>query len=428
MTPRPLRSPRSRRPLLTLGATGAAASLVLLAAAPGSAAVPVARASATALELTVASSPVDSGTYAVSNDGRRETSTGSNSPALRALGGQSFLSAGTLAQDASTEVVDRTGRSAACAGLAGDGATLVAVGEGGCLTPGDNASISAGNLDLSDLRIVQSDLLAGMDQQLQQALQPVLDQVLPAAQDALQTVLTQVGDPEVLLDLGAIQSQCVAGPRGASGDAQLADAALSTTIAGRRVDLVALPVHPGPNTKVATDLDAVVTAVTDGLETELTTAFDGALSQVGDLVDQVEQALNDNVVSAVAAQLAPLEDNLLDGTLNKQMRPQAGAIEVTALELRVLPAAADFGIEPLSIAIGRTACGPSGRVAVPGSPAPAPAPTTPPPTVPTSVPAGLAAAPASPADSGSTVALGALAVALLVAGATGMASYRRARG
>ncbi|MBS45057.1 MAG: hypothetical protein CMH83_18185 [Nocardioides sp.] len=421
-----------RLPLLrTAVAAVGAGSLVLLSATPGAAAAPVAPASATAIRVTVANTPADSGSYEVSTDGTDTTTSGSNAPLVTALGNQPLVSVGTLAQDATVAVTSGQGSSAACAGVAGDGASLVAAGDSFCLDPGDNATISAGTFELGDVEIVRADLLAGFDQQLQAALQPVLDALVPAAQGAVQQALTSVGEPEVVLDLGAVQSQCTAGLNNASGDSQLVDAGLYVVLAGQRVDLVDLPVNPPPNTKVVTDLDVVLTAVTDALETELTTALDGALAPLAAVVDQVETQLNDNIVSAVAEQLAPLEDNILRGTLNKQSRPAPGAIEVTALDLSVLPAAAEFDVDLLSVQLGESTCGPNGRVTVTedetDDPSPSPKPT--PRSVPTAVPAGLADAPGSgDAGDGGALALGALGLALAAAGTAGYAGYRRSLG
>ena len=90
--------------------------------------------------------------------------------------------------------------------------TVVGVGEGGCLTPGQNVRLNAATVDLSGLRVLESEFLAGFDQQLQDALAPVLDQLLPALTDGLEQALTGLGDLGVFLDAGVIQSRCTAGP------------------------------------------------------------------------------------------------------------------------------------------------------------------------------------------------------------------------
>ncbi|MEO9323000.1 hypothetical protein ABFT23_05880 [Nocardioides sp. C4-1] len=424
-------------PAVSIAGAGA---LVVLTAAPGMAAEPVAQSDATALSLTLLSQPLDSGTVTAVHDGKRERVTGTQDPLVTVLGNQPFLNAGTLSQAAKTNVVDRRGLSAACAGLAGDGATLVSVDEGFCLRPGNNATINAGTLDLSGVEIVRTDLLAGLDQALLDALDPLLTPVLAAVQGVVQDALVALGDPGIVLDLGAVQSQCTATPAVADGTSQITDASLALQLPAPigRVDLVELPTNPPANTKVVTDLDVVLTTLTAGVQTQLDTALNGALAGVGQLLGQLVTALNANVVSALADQLAPLEDNVLDATLNKQTRGD-GSIEVTALDLRVLPAAAQFGVEPLSVAIGRSACGANARVDVPSpSPSPEPSPSpvdpgdpgspAPSPAVPTSVPAGELEAAAAPTGDGAVnahVAAGAIAVLTLLAAAGGVHAFRR---
>jgi hypothetical protein len=379
---------RSR--LSRVGAAALTTALVGLVAAPASAATVVARASATSVVVTAGGQPAGSGTYEVTHDGTSQTSTGANRPAVSALTGQSLVSAGVLAQDATTRLEGRAGHSAACAGLAGDGATVVAVGDGDCLSPGGTLSLAAGSLDLSGLRIVDSTVLTGLDQQVQDALRPVLAPVVSGLQGGLQTGLRQLGDPGLFLDLGAVQSSCQAGPGTASGDASLAGVAAYAQVAGRRVDLLSLPVHPAPNTQVATDLGAVATAVEDALRSQLSTALDGSFGPLGAAVDQA--AVLDNVLANLSSQLGPLDENLLSGTLNKQSQPSADAVDVTALDLQVLPAAAQIGMQALSLQVGRSTCGPGGQI----TPAvaeqqPAPPRAAPKPRVlPTRVTAGLA--------------------------------------
>ncbi|GAA5142868.1 hypothetical protein GCM10023340_07090 [Nocardioides marinquilinus] len=407
---------------------------MLLSAVPGSSApVTIAQATATGLEVTVAGSPVNSDTYRVTNDGTGEQSLGTNKPTVRLLGNQSFLQGGLLAQDAATKVTGRTGRSVACAGLAGDGGSLGAVGEGFCLRPGDNATINAGSIDLSKLTILESDPLADLagplDDQLTQQLR---DQVFPQLQEGLQQALEQLG-LNVNLDLGAVQSQCTAGPGFGRGDSQLTDAALYVEVQGQRVDLLRFPTNPGPNTKVVTNLDAVVDQISGALQEQLTTSLQGALAQLGPVAEQLFDQLNANLVTTLQEQLAPLEENVLDGTLNRQVKRSADSIEVTALDLRVLPAAdAAAGFEVLHVVVGRSTCGPGGRLAPEPQPTPTPTPTPDPkpaPVVPTRIPSGLADAPdaAAPAPQHDDL-LPLLLVGGLIAlaGGAGVVSYRRA--
>ncbi len=402
----------------------AAAAVMGLSAGPAVAATPVAQASASAVVLTVGGTPADSGTYRVTHDGDRQTATGNNRPAVGALSGQSLLTAGTLAQDATTAVTQRRGSSAACAGIAGDGATVVAAGDGSCLRPGDTLSLQAGTVDLSDLRILRSTVLEGLDDQLQEAMSLVLDTILPPLSDALTQVLTELGDPALVLDVGAIQSECSATTGDARGDAQLADVAAYARVGGERVDVLAFPAHPAPNTRVVGNLSGVVDVFRDAARTQLATALDGALGNLGDAIDQT--VVVDNILDNLSAELAPLEENILEGTLNRQVRRSASAIEVTALDLSVLPAATEAGLEVLRLQAGATTCGPNGRVAV-APPKPKAAPKAPV-AVPVSVPAGQATAvSATPSTGGDRSLLGAASLAGLLglSVAAGAAGYRR---
>lgn len=403
-----------RTSIMRGGAVLTAAAVLGVSAGPALAADPVAQASATGLRLSLGGTPTDSGTYTATNDGKRETTTGSDSPAISALGGQSFIQAGTLAQKAATEIRGGDGFSEACAGLAGDGAVLVEVAEGGCLQPGENLALNAGSADLTGIQILGDQF----PQELQDALQPVLDPLLDGLTQALTTVL-DAGGLELGLDLGAIQSTCTARPGSAAGDADLTDASLFATVGGTRVDLLELPTNPEPNTKLVTDLGAVVQEVLDALRTEFETAIDGALGPLTAVVDGAEVLAE--ALGQVGEQLAPLEENVLDVTLNKQEFPSKDSIVVTALDLNLLPAAETAGFEVLSAQIGESACGPNARVANDPDPTPDPNPTPDP--VPTAVPAGVESA-GSQGGLGEGGDLALLALVALSAGA-GVASYRR---
>lgn len=422
---------RSRRMVRgsALLATGA---VLALAAGPALAAGTVAQATASAVVVTIGGMAQDSGTYRVTNDGKRETSSGANRPAISVLAGQPFLNTGTLAQDARTEIRGDNGFSFACAGLAGDGATVASAGDGGsCLKPGQNLQLNAANLDLSNLQIVKSDALMGADQQLQDALAPITDQAVPPLQDVLQQVLDQLGDPGVFLNVGAIQSSCMASPTQATGDADLADVAAYATVMDQRVDLVSFPAHPKPNTKIVTNLDEVAKVIEKALREQFTTALDGALEPLNGAADQVEMMVLNDALDQISSQLGPLEDNILDGTLNKQTRTGRNQISVTALDVAVLPAAKEMvGGDALRLEVGKSTCGPNGRVAAPAvvapdpTPTPKPTPVVKPAKVPTAVPAGLADA-SRPDDGFSLFATASLGGLLLLAAGAGVATYRR---
>ncbi len=399
-------------------AVATAAGLMVLAAAPGSAATSVADGTASAVIVTVGGSPTDSGTYTVTNDGSTQSASGTNQPMITALGGQSLLSAGVLAQDSTTSVTDGKGQVASCAGIAGQGASVVAAGHGSCLTGGQTLRLSAATLDLSKLTLVEGTVLQGLDQQLATALQPVLGQVLPALSQGLQQGLQAIGSPGLYVDLGAVQSHCVANPGSASADASLAGAGVYVEMMGERVDLLALPADPEPNTNVATGLDKVSAMVRTTLRTQLTQALQGALGPLAAAVDQA--AVIDNVLANVSAQLGPLDQNLLSATLNRQSSTGPGNIAVEALDLQVLPGAAQFGVEALRVQLGRSSCSAGTAQVVASAPV-----NQPPekknknglPAVPTAVPGGLPHAPAQDGTDWPVVALaGMLLVGALAAG------------
>ena len=191
----------------------------------------------------------------------------------------------------------------------------------------------------------------------------MLDPVVAALQDGLESGLRQLGDPGLFVGLGAVQSRCTAAPGSVDGSASLVDVAAYAQVGGRRVDLLRLPVHPAPNTRITTDLGDVAVAVQDALRSQLSTALDGSLGPLGGAVDRA--AVLDNVLADLGSQLGPLDADVLGGTLNKQVRRSAGSIEVTALDLDVLPAAAAVGPQPLSLRLGRSTCGPNDRVVAP---------------------------------------------------------------
>ena len=109
--------------------------------------------------------------------------------------------------------------------------------------------------------------------------------------------------------------------------------------------------------------DDVANAVIEGVETNLETALDGVAGGLVGLTDEVQAQIVDTIVADVSDQLEPVEQNLLDLTLNKQVRPAQGHIEVTGIDLRVLPAAAEeLGAPLVSAQIANVSCGPNSQV------------------------------------------------------------------
>lgn len=395
--------------------------------AADAAAPTIGRADASAVTLSVAGQTGYSETYRATVDSDGHTSTaGSDRPPLTLLGGQSLLSSGVLAQDATATAVNHAGHSAACAGLAGQGATVVSVGGGTCLQGGHAIDLAAGTLDLSHLRIVQSTVTQGLPQPLQQALLPVIAPVTSALQQALQRGTSALGNPGLHVTLGAVQARCEATPGSASGAANVAGVRAWVAVPGvGNVDLVRLPVDPAPNTKVVTNLQGVAAAVEKALRTQLNDALSGALAPVAAVVDQAT-VLN-NVLAQLSGQLAPLEQNVLAATLNEQTR-HPGSITVTALRLKVLPAAQQFvHAAAVDLAVGTVSCGPNGRAAVQPAVNVTPKRTStpaPPAAVPTRIPSGLASAPAS-SDGSRTPAIVLMALLGAAAAGGGVLTLRR---
>ena len=443
----------------TLAIAGAAV-LTLLSAAPASAAEVVARADASALTATLAgATSVDTGAVEVSNDGSGETKSGQADPPVSVLAGQSLASVGVLAQDATTRIEDGDGLSAACAGVAGDGGSVVEIGDTGCLTPGQNVDLGLGSLDLTDLdladvtavlgdldlsSLAEDDGLVdgvtggateeapdevadgaeeGLDQvdeggeTAEEALEPVtapldevIDQLAAPLQQVIDTAEGQLGELGLSASFGAIEAICAADPSTADGRAILTDARVA--LAGGPVGdvtLLDLPVEPAPNTRVVTDLGAVTDAVFAGVRTQLESALQGQAAQLTGLTDALQQQVVDAVLAQAEGRLAPLEDNVLEVVLNKQERPVEGRIEVTALSLRLLPAAEAAGIAGglAAVDVASVGCGPNGVVAAPPAL----------PDIPTAVSAGDVAEPgALRADN--PVVWGGLA---MLAGAAGLA-------
>lgn len=411
--------------LAKIGAILAAATLFGLSMGPAAAAAPATQASANGLTLAVAGSPVSTGETKATYASKGETKTGEANPPIDVLENQDVLDIGVIAQDSSAKVENGNGVSRACAGVAGDGAVVGDVGESNCLTPGDPVGVNIANLDLTGVRLINPESALGA---LDPLLQPLADQLVGPLTRAVTDSLAPLSNVGITGTLGAIQSQCVADPGGAEGTANIADTKLSLGLPGNNnVALVEFPASPDPNTKVLTDLDEVVNVALDAVQTDLNNTLNGLLAKLSPAV----QALQDNIVSTLVAQiadqLAPLEDNVLDATLNKQTVSSDGTqVEVTALDLEVLPAARQFGgFSLLSADIATVSCGPNTQVDGPDSPDGPDNPDGPDspggPDVPTTVDAGAA-------GGGGVNNLALVGGLLMLGGAAGLVGYRRLLG
>lgn len=349
----------------TVAAALGALTLTAMASAPALAASTASQASATALSISIAGSGQDTGTTTATNDGSGEVKTGVANPPIAVLGNQDVLDIGVLAQDAQALVQNKEGVSAACSGVAGDGGGVAEVGESECISPGDPVGISIANLDLTGAVLIDPASALGPFA----ALNAVVPQLVGPLTQAISDGLEPLGATGLGGTLGAVQASCTAGPGSAlSGTSNIADTKLQLDIAGSSTDLVEFPASPPPNTKVLTNLDVVLNTVIDALRVDLNNTLDAQLAPLQALIDPIQDEIVNALIAQIAPQLAPLEDNILDITLNRQTQ-SGGSIDVTAVVLKLLPAAEQFSGDPLvDIEIARVTCGPNDRVDTPDTP------------------------------------------------------------
>src|SRR5690606_21042182 len=113
-----------------------------------------------------------------------ENVEGESNPPVGVLVPQQLANVGVLAQDAAAQVQDGDGVSAACAGVAGEDASLVEVGDSDCIIPGDEqVGLDVANLDLSDTIVINPEsALAPLSDPVQQLVGPILEALTPELQ------------------------------------------------------------------------------------------------------------------------------------------------------------------------------------------------------------------------------------------------------
>jgi hypothetical protein len=389
----------ARTTLRTATAAAVALGLGLLAMSPAAAATDN-QAGATAVFLSVAGNGQGTGTVTATYADGKETKTGDTTPAFPNPGNQKYVTGGVLAQEATA----KPGFSAACAGLAGDGGSVLNIGDSSCLAPGNLVTGSLTNFSLGS--IVSSGLDSVSTQLPAQAgpLKDVLGQLgtgsqalTDAVDGALDQVKSQFGDSGLIVDLDAIEGRCTAGDGGPTGTSTLTNAKVQLKEPdGTAITLITLPVNPPPNTHLTTNLSAVLDAVLAGLDAQLTQGLQGAASQLTQLTAAVREQIVTQIHSQVEKQLQPLEDNVLDVVLNEQEHPTADSIKVRALDAQVLPAAkAQLGASLVELQIGDAACAPVATPAVAAPQAATPVVSPPKAATPTGVSSGLATMPGS---------------------------------
>jgi hypothetical protein len=419
--------------VLRFGAIIGAATVSMLAIAPVFAAAPVSQSTAQSLNLAIAGNNAISQKVTISNDGTTQTKSSNDTlPTIASvIPGNALLGAGVAPQDGGANA---DGTSYACAGIAGTGGGIVKVGNTGCNINGKPLTISLADLSLGNA-------LLGQDSALGSALNnvPGIGTLLSTLGTTLNGLTTQIsnalaatplGDIKVGGSLSAIEATCQANPDAATGTAHLVDSSggsnatpIGITIPNgtggtQTITLLNLPANPPPNTNLLINLGTVTGALTTALQTELNTALTGALASVSPLLATLQSSLLQPLSNALTPLTTQLSNNILDVTLNKQSSADAGrSIDVTALDLQVLPAAASFtGSSLIGGQLGRVTCGPNTRVA---APTPTTTPTGGTPKPPTVVDSGLMG------DSTTQTVLGATAALMLLAGTVGLIGYRR---
>ncbi|MCH1866102.1 hypothetical protein [Nocardioides sp. CFH 31398] len=367
---------RALRTTTRVTATLTAAGVMALAAGPAMAAdtTVVAQSEAEAIYLAIGGQAVTDqlgGQYRVERTESGETSEGNNQPQANLITGQDNLAAGTLAQDAKTGLAGNQGVSQACSGIAGPGSSFVGVGENGrCLTPGRRAEINLtpDGLTLDDLFNVEpvedsgslSDILDGLGQ-------AEINAALNQLNQGLQQALAPLGDAGLVAGFNAIRSECTAGPgEVATGDATLADVDVTLNFPPSAnqdpIELLSLESDPAPNTPLVTGLDEVVGEILDSLLANLDRKELGGL---GGQLKPIRDAIKEQILAQIADNAGPIEENLIDGTLNKQTRAP-GEIEVTAVDLAILPVLqGQAGFNAVDLRLARSQCGPGATLAPP---------------------------------------------------------------
>jgi hypothetical protein len=406
------------RPYLRFASVVGAATLGAIAAAPALAATDN-QAGANAVFISIAGNGQGTGNATASYSNGKETTAGTSQPAFPDPTGQKFITGGVLAQEATA----KPGFSAACSGLAGDGGSVLSIGDSSCLQPGNLVTGSFGSFDPSTL--IPDGSSIPIDQ-LPAPIQDPLSQLTGGAQalsDAIDGALSQAkqqfGDGGLVANLDVVEGRCTAGDGGPTGTSTLTDASLTFNIPGQEpITVLTLPVHPKPNTHLFTNLSDVMNAILDGVDADLTDSLQGNASPLKQLTAQVRSQIVTQVHTQLESQLAPLEQNLLDITLNQQVHPTPDSIKVRALDVQVLPAAKSQldGNSLVNLQVGNAACAPVARVAVAAPAAQVAAPQS----LPTAVSAGLATAPQDDRNSG--VALAALV--MLLSGGTALVVIR----
>src|ERR1700712_2243858 len=191
------------RSYLRFAAVVGAVTLGGIAAAPAVAATDN-QSGANAVFVSIAGNGQGTGNVTATYSNGKEPTTGNSKPAFPDPTGQKFITGGVLAQEATA----KPGFSAACAGLAGDGGSVLNIGNSSCLKPGDLLTGSFGSFDPSTLIPDGSHIPTD---QLPAQLKDALGQLTGGAQalteainGALAQAKDQFGDGGLVANLDAV--------------------------------------------------------------------------------------------------------------------------------------------------------------------------------------------------------------------------------
>jgi hypothetical protein len=332
-------------------------------AAPATAAEkPQAKASSVALTVNVSDKvKVDTGRYTATYNGKKTVNSGTNKPALPLLASdQQLLAVGVFAQDAAAALQDGTAYSGACSALAGEGATLVSIGDGSsCVKPGEAVKVNLAELDLQKLGATTDYVLNDQSKSVHVKLGPVNDLV----QTVVSGVLTKVGGLSVGVNMDAAESTCMAQGSDFTGKTQLKNAAVTVNVPGKGdIKVADLPTNPKKNTTVVPDLSPVTDAVLGRVDTLLQSGLKSKVAP-GVLDVSIRVDLIEHIKEQLAVLLKGIETDLVKLTMNKQDK-SAKSLEVSALDIKVLDAVKKVGAPTAAnVAIGTSTCGTNGLTA-----------------------------------------------------------------
>lgn len=231
----------------------------------------------------------------------------------------------------------------------------------------DLTGILEGALEDIDTGTVLDDVILGLDPVTQALINPLKDAAVAPIDDALQaTVLPAIFENlPITLQIGAVESRCVADDTTAEGNGTVAGINLLVQLGPEQI-VVPIQAGTAPNSNLLVGAPQdLVDGIIDGLEDTVNQSLGGALGGLAPVFDTIQTQLLAAVFEALEPtllqQLADALEPLVSGTVNKQVPvspSSTGEIEVTSLDLTLLSAA---GANAQNLQLGRTQCGPNSQ-------------------------------------------------------------------